>query len=87
MNFKPGLSLYSLSDSTYYKVATNDYIFDKPEYPFVWGVDIVDTGILIRDVLENVLRNQATVYSSFSINNPIVLTPLMWEDKKNILYA
>lgn len=87
MNFKPGLSLYGLGDDTYYKVATNDYIFDKPEYPFIYGQDIVDTGILIREILENVLRNQAQTYSTFSIDHPIVLTPLVWQDKKNILYV
>lgn len=87
MNFRSGLSLYTLVDSTFYKVATNDYIFDKPEYPFIYGLDIVDTGILIRDVLETVLRNQATTYPTFSITNPIIITPIIFEDKKSMLYA
>lgn len=73
--YRSGLSLYQLQDDTYYKVATNDYIFDKPEYPFVSGVDPVDTGILIRDLLEDVLRNQATSYPSFSTEQPIIFSP------------
>ena len=72
--YRSGLSLYQLQDDTYYKVATNDYIFDKPEYPFISGVDPVDTGILIRDLLEDVLRNQAASYPSFSTEQPIIFT-------------
>lgn len=73
ISYKSGLSLNALMDTTYYKVASNDYIFDKPEYPFIYGVDVVDTGILIRDVLEQVLRQQSVIYSSFSISHPITL--------------
>lgn len=64
-------------DNVYYKVATNDYMFDSPSNPFIYGTDSVDTGILIRDVLENVLRNQkADGYDFFYLNNPIVLSSL-----------
>ena len=63
----------SFDDSTYYKVATNDYMFDQTYNPFISGIDSEDTGILIRDVLEQVLRNQAEVYDFFLLTNPVVL--------------
>ena len=85
LRFRPGLSLSSLSDNTYYKVATNDYIFDKVEYPFIYGVDPVDTGILIRDLLETVLRNQAEVYPTFRIDQPIALTPVLFDSKRQYI--
>lgn len=57
-----------------YKVATNDYVFDSTNNPFIYGTDSEDTGILIRDVLETVLRNQKEAgYDVFSKDNPIVL--------------
>lgn len=71
MQFRSGLSLASLQDNTYYLVATNDYIFDQLNYPFIYGVDPVDTGILIRDVLEQVLREQAKSFQTFRTDRPI----------------
>ncbi|MBN2300162.1 MAG: DUF5011 domain-containing protein [Acholeplasmataceae bacterium] len=61
-------------DDVYYKAATNDYVFDYSENPFVTGVDSEDTGILIRDVLEQVLRKQALTEPYFLLTNPIVLS-------------
>ena len=61
-------------DDVYYKAATNDYVFDSPSNPFVTGINTEDTGILIRDVLEQVLRNQALTYDYFYLSNPIVLS-------------
>lgn len=50
-------------EDTYYKVATNDYIFDKEDYPFITGEDIVNTGILIRDLfIDAVTAQQAFDY-------------------------
>lgn len=70
LQFRSGLSLSTLQDDLYYLVATNDYIFDQLNYPFISGVDPVDTGILIRDVLEYVLREQAKLYQSFRTDRP-----------------
>ncbi|MBU1141787.1 MAG: DUF5011 domain-containing protein [Firmicutes bacterium] len=76
-------------DNVYYKAATNDYVFDSPSNPFIYGVDLEDTGILIRDVLEQVMRNQALIYESFLLTHPIVLssTPridvMLYYPKKN----
>jgi len=61
-------------DYLFYKVATNDYVFDSPENPFIYGQNVVDTGILIRDVLADVMTNQKEAgYDTFSLSNPIVL--------------
>lgn len=61
-------------DNLYYKAATNDYVFDSEVNPFIYGSDSEDTGILIRDVLETVLRNQKEAgYDFFYLDNPIVL--------------
>lgn len=63
-------------DDQLYLVATNDYVFDKDYYPFIYGEDIVYTGILIRDILEDALRNMSTAYSYFFLNNDIVFTTI-----------
>lgn len=67
-------------DDVYYKAATNDYVFDSPTNPFVTGINTEDTGILIRDVLEQVLRNQALTYDYFYLSNPIVLKAASMHD-------
>jgi len=62
-------------DNLYYKAATNDYVFDSTNNPFIYGDDIEDTGILIRDILEAVMRNQKEAgFDTFLITNPIVLS-------------
>ena len=63
----------TFDNAIYYKVATNDYMFDQTYNPFISGIDSEDTGILIRDVLEQVLRNQAEDYDFFLLTNPVVL--------------
>lgn len=60
--------------NTWYKVATNDYVFDITSNPFIYGEDIIDTGILIRDILETVLRSQAAEGLTFRTSNPILLS-------------
>lgn len=86
ISYRSGLSLSGIEDDVYYKVATNDYIFDKIDYPFIYGVDPEDTGLLIRDLLEVVLRNQAKNYPSFRIDQPIVLTPVSFNERKYLFY-
>ena len=84
IDFASGLSLDTLVDDVYYKVATNEYVFDKVDNPFIYGLNPVDTGILIRDVLEDVLRDQADSYPSFSIDHPILLSLIdpLWINKE-----
>jgi len=73
-DIRPGLSF---DDNTYYTVATNDYVFDYPEGVFIHGENIIDTGILIRDVLEDVLRNMALSHDTFLLSHPVVLDAMM----------
>lgn len=86
VRYKPGLSLDSLVDDVYYKVATNDYIFDDVEYPFISGVDPTDTGYLIRDLLEDILREQAKTYPTFRIDRPIIFTQINYSDLRKQFY-
>ena len=57
---------------TYYKVATNDYIFDKVLYPFISGVDVINTGLLLRDLAEQEMILQSYLYSTFNVTNDIL---------------
>jgi len=62
----------TFENGLYYKVATNDFIFDNySEFQNV--LNPFDTEILILDVFEAVLRNQAESYAEFLISNPIEL--------------
>lgn len=55
-----------------YLVVTNDYLFDKPENPFLYGSNPDYNGTLLRDMVEAELKLQALVYSNFSVDNPIL---------------
>ena len=57
-----------------YKVATNDYVFDKPENPFLDGTDPLYTGIVLRDLVEDELILQGDVYDKFYLLNEILTT-------------
>ncbi len=61
-NFEPGVL---------YLVATNDYIFDKTTYPFLDGNNPVNTGILIRDLVESEMQMQSSLFPNFNTDNPI----------------
>ncbi len=47
----------ALDDQTYYKVATNDYVYDGNPNTFNSGQHPVDTGILLRDLFIEVLED------------------------------
>lgn len=52
-----------LDDEKIYSVATIDYVFDKPTYPFLKGENIHATGILFRDILiDRVEKDKTIVY-------------------------
>jgi len=53
-----------------YKVATNDYVFDK-DNAFLNGEQIEYTGIILRDLVEQELLDQALVYDKFYYVNDI----------------
>ena len=63
----------TFENNQFYKVATNDYIFDQPTNPFIYASNQTDTGILLRDVLETAIRYQAGVYDFFLLDNPLVI--------------
>jgi 2',3'-cyclic-nucleotide 2'-phosphodiesterase (5'-nucleotidase family) len=60
---------------TLYKVATNDYVFDKPSNPFINGTDITITPFILRDFVEQELILQSELYTGFSIENDILSIP------------
>lgn len=78
VSYEEGLSFSQIQDDMYYKVASNDYVFDKPDNPFIYGDHIIDTGILIRDILEVVMRHQAESDDFFYIDLPIVLSYMQY---------
>ena len=54
-----------------YKVATNDYTFDKETNPFINGANIDNTGIILRDLAEDELILQSSMFSTFDVENVI----------------
>ena len=73
-----GLTYYStetdFQSGVLYLVATNDYIFDKPDYPFVDGVQPTNTEIILRDLVEAELLLQSTIFDEFLLLNQIQTT-------------
>ena len=68
-------TLSTFDDDTLYKVATNDYVFDKTTNPFLDGTNIVNTGIVLRDMVEDELLLQSELYDLFYITNDILINP------------
>ncbi len=70
-----GLTYYSnvdtFIDDQYYKVATNDYIFDKTTNPFLDGNDIFISDIMLRDLVIEELRLQLDLFDLFDVTNEI----------------
>lgn len=52
----------------YYRVATNDYLFTKNNYPFKYGLDPIITDILFRDVVKDKIIEVATEYGKIYCN-------------------
>jgi 2',3'-cyclic-nucleotide 2'-phosphodiesterase (5'-nucleotidase family) len=63
----------TIDRDAYYKVATNDYLFDQTRNPFLNGRNMVDTSIMIRDVLIDELYAQAEVNDYFTIDEVLTL--------------
>ncbi len=76
-------STSTFDNDTYYKVATNDYVFDKPDNPFIDGQNPENTGIVLRDLVENELELQALLYSEFLISNAILTTHTTYQQSSN----
>ncbi len=64
----------NFDDDTLYKVATNDYTFDKTSNPFINGTDPFNTGIILRDLAQSELIKQNLVYDFFYTDNQIITT-------------
>lgn len=64
----------NFEDDTLYKVATNDYTFDKTSNPFIGGTDPFNTGIVLRDLAEDEFIKQSLVYDLFYVDNVIITT-------------
>ncbi len=62
-------------DDVYYTVATNDYIFDKEYNPFIDGTNIVNTGLVLRDLAADEFILQSLVYDTFNVDNLIQTEP------------
>ncbi|MCF7925211.1 MAG: bifunctional metallophosphatase/5'-nucleotidase [Candidatus Izimaplasma sp.] len=67
----------TFDDTTLYKVATNDYVFDKTTNPFLNGTNIENTGIILRDMVEDELVLQSELYDLFYTTNSILINPLI----------
>lgn len=65
----------SFDAGTLYRVATNDYVFDQPDNPFLNGTNPTNTGILLRDLVAEELTLQAALFDSFLTSNPIQTVP------------
>ena len=61
-----------------YLVATNDFLFDKVDLPFLSGTGMIDTGLYIRDIFLSVVEEQAKTYTSFSISHDVVFPLGAW---------
>lgn len=78
-------TISNFQNGTKYKVATNDYLFDKLEYPFVNGENPSFDGTLLRDMVVAELNRQKQVYATFDTTNNI-LVPLSFINTRSFLY-
>lgn len=65
----------TFDDDQFYTVATNDYLFDKPENPFLDGTDITIYEAILRDMVLEELILQSAVYDYFNLQNQILTEP------------
>jgi len=61
-----------------YLVATNDYLFDQVDLPFLSGTGMIDTGLYIRDIFLSVIEEQANTYARFSMTHDVVFPLGAW---------
>jgi 2',3'-cyclic-nucleotide 2'-phosphodiesterase (5'-nucleotidase family) len=64
----------NFDDDTLYKVATNDYVFDKPDNPFIYGEDIVNTYLNMRELAYKEIQLQSYIYDFFQPSNEVQIT-------------
>ncbi|MFW6284845.1 MAG: bifunctional metallophosphatase/5'-nucleotidase [Bacillota bacterium] len=66
-------SVDTFEDDETYKVATNDYVFDQEDGPYLEGENIVETDYYIRDLAEEELTLQSEEYDDFDTDNPFLM--------------
>lgn len=62
-------SLEEFEAGKLYKVATNDYIFDKPSNPYLAGDNPQNTYLFFRDIAATEMTLQSLVYDDFKLTN------------------
>ena len=67
---------FGFNADTHYLVATNDYIFDKTDNPFIHGLDVTNTGIVLRDLFIEELMLQANAGSSSFSTGTVLIQPI-----------
>jgi 2',3'-cyclic-nucleotide 2'-phosphodiesterase (5'-nucleotidase family) len=73
-------SITNFEDDTLYKVATNDYVFDKPDNPFIYGEDLVNTYLNMRELAFIEIQLQSYLYDYFHTSNEVQITPESFND-------
>ena len=59
-------------DDKLYKVAACDYIFNKTIYPFLNGEEVVETNLLVRDVIIKDLKEWAKIDSNWDASKSLL---------------
>jgi len=62
----------NFNDETYYKIATNDYVFDQYKDFFTNSNQITNTGVLLRDLAKDEFTLQGATYPYFYLDNPLL---------------
>ncbi|MBN2605368.1 MAG: bifunctional metallophosphatase/5'-nucleotidase [Bacilli bacterium] len=66
-------TITTFNDDTYYKIATNDYVFDQYKDYFTNVNQITNTGILLRDLAKDEFTLQGNTYPFFYLDNPLLI--------------
>ncbi len=83
---RPGITF---NDNEIYKVAVHSYTFNFEDNPFMYGDNIKNTNIVLREAITEVLKSQKSKgYIYFNVNNPITfdIEPELFKDNKNYLF-
>jgi 2',3'-cyclic-nucleotide 2'-phosphodiesterase (5'-nucleotidase family) len=65
----------SFDDDTYYLVATNDYIYDQTDRPFIYAEEQFYNGDIVRDLMRDELMLQKDLYDAFYMSNALQILP------------
>ncbi|MFA7075160.1 MAG: 5'-nucleotidase C-terminal domain-containing protein [Candidatus Izemoplasmatales bacterium] len=65
----------SFADDEYYLVATNDYIYDQTNRPFIDAEQQFYNGDIVRDLMRDELILQQEIYDLFYMENTLLMIP------------